>query len=77
MAKQVISSQDLSWIFLQELRASGKCPIGVALAVVPDRKRDRWRVVIETRSRQIMTPECLRRVEKIEGRLRSVYALAG
>jgi len=77
MAKQNISSHDLSWIFLQELRASGSCPTGVALAVVPDGERGDWRVVIETRSRNVVPPECIRRVESIEKRLRAAYAVDG
>lgn len=77
MAKQNISSNDLSWIFLEELRATGECPTGVALAVIPEGKRGGWRVVIETRSRGVMTPKCTRWVASIEKRLRSIYALDG
>ncbi|GGI34345.1 hypothetical protein [Bradyrhizobium guangdongense] len=77
MAKQNISSYDLSWIFLEELQATEDCPTGVALAVIPDGEGGGWRVVIETRSRQIMTPKCARRVAIIERRLRSLYTLDG
>ncbi|MCP3466474.1 MULTISPECIES: hypothetical protein [unclassified Bradyrhizobium] len=74
MAKTPISAGDLGWIILEELRDSGDCPIGVALAVIPEPDGD-WRVVIQAHSRNAMTTRCLRRIASIEKRLKAVYAV--
>ncbi|MGY8664292.1 hypothetical protein Q3C01_18355 [Bradyrhizobium sp. UFLA05-109] len=75
MAKTPISAGDLGWIILEELRDCGDCPVGVALAVIPDPDAGDWRVVIQARSRNAMTRTCLRRIASIEKRLKVVYAV--
>ena len=75
MAKTPISAGDLGWIILEELRDGGDCPIGVALAVIPDPNGGDWRVVIQAHSRNAMTTRCLLRIASIEKRLKAVYAV--
>jgi hypothetical protein len=74
MAKQAISANDLSWIVLEELREAGFSPQGIA--IVSDGKGSDWRVVVEARSRTYMQKDDMRRLEAIEKKLRTVYALA-
>jgi hypothetical protein len=73
MVKKPISNRDLSWIILEELRESGASPVG--LAIVPDRNKGDWRVVLEARSRAYFSPDDVRRLAAIEKRLRRFYVL--
>ncbi|MGY4332782.1 hypothetical protein ACVWWG_007199 [Bradyrhizobium sp. LB7.2] len=73
MVKKPIPNSDLSWIILEELRENGVTPVG--LAIVPDRSKGDWRVVVEARSRAYFSPDDVRRLAAIEKRLRRVYFL--
>lgn len=74
MAKKRISSVDLSWLILEELRDTGSVPRSISLAVIPDAK-DGWRAVVAIRSRPFMTAEGERRLAAVQRRLRSEYEL--
>jgi hypothetical protein len=75
MAKKQISSVELNWIILEQLRTGGRIPIGFTVAVVADTK-DGWRAVVEKRSRKYVSPEFARRLDALQKRLRLAYALA-
>jgi hypothetical protein len=74
MAKERISSVDLSWAILEELRNAGGPP-GISLAVVHDDK-DGWRVVVDRGSRPFLTAEGERRLAALQRKLRLKYDLA-
>lgn len=74
MAKERISSIDLGWIVLQQMKESDNCPIGLSLAVVADRS-DGWRAVVQTRSRRSLPPQFTRRLAAVQKKLQAVYAL--
>lgn len=71
MAKQRISSVDLSWLISEELDRSRS---RWSLAVVPDEK-DGWRVIIPNRGRRFWTVADEQRLAEIQSRLRLVYQL--
>ena len=73
MAKTMISSVDLSWIFVERLKAFKDCPTSVSVAIVPDAKSG-WSAITNERSRY---PLCTGRVKEIQNELRRVYRLAG
>jgi hypothetical protein len=74
MAKQRISSADLSWEILQQMKETGDCPGGMNIAVVDDPTTG-WRAVVGRRHRRFIRAECLKRLADVEKRLRKVYAL--
>jgi hypothetical protein len=75
MAKKRISSADLSWLILEELKTEGDGPSYITLAVVADPK-DGWRAVVGRRSQRSISPEGARRLAAVQKRLRLVYELA-
>jgi hypothetical protein len=74
MAKQRISSVDLSWLISEELFDPVRSRTRTSLAVVPDEK-DGWRVIIRNRDRKYWTAADEQRLHEIQRRLRSVYQL--
>jgi len=74
MAKKPISSGDLEWIIVEQLRDSGIQ--WVSVSVVADGQRGGWRIVIPVRTRPYLRDGSRQRVAAIEKRLRAVYALA-
>jgi hypothetical protein len=57
------------------LKAVGDCPPTVPIAIVPDEK-GQWSAVISARLRREY-PDCVKRIEAIERRLRGIYLLEG
>lgn len=74
MAKQRISSVDLSWLISDELFDPGRSYVRASLAVVPDAK-DGWRVIIPNRGRRYWTAADKQRLAEIQDRLRLMYQL--
>ncbi|MEO8321671.1 MAG: hypothetical protein ABJA75_08400 [Bradyrhizobium sp.] len=73
MAKTKISSPDLAWIFLERLKAFKDCPIGIVVAVVPDRKAG-W-VAVLSKPHGSSRPLPAGRLEAIQRDLQRVYRL--
>ena len=73
MVKARISSVDLSWMILEQLREYGNCPRGLSLAVVPDR-RDGWRAVVAIRQKS-GADRLAKRLADVQKKLRTIYAL--
>jgi hypothetical protein len=71
MAKQRISSVNLSWIISEEFDSGSR--YRKSLAVVPD--KDGWRIIVGKRHRGLLTAADERRLAHIQRRLRSVYQL--
>jgi hypothetical protein len=74
MAKKRISSVELSWLILEQLREHADFP-SISLAVVADPKHG-WRAVVAGGSRRYVTPERERRLDAVQKKLRLVYELA-
>lgn len=74
MAKQLISSVDLSCFISEELFDRGKSRVRTSVAVVPDEK-DSWRIIIAKRGRRFWTASDEQRLAEIQRRLRSVCQL--
>lgn len=72
MAKQRISSVDLSWLISEEFDSGNR--YRTSLAVVPDRK-DGWRVIVAERSRRFLTAADERRLANIQQKLRLIYQI--
>jgi hypothetical protein len=72
MAKKRISSTDLAWVFLEQMRSFDDCAGATAIAILPS--RDGWTVV--TNRTKSQRPSCARRIEQIQKRLRRSYVLA-
>jgi hypothetical protein len=72
MAKQRISSVDLSWLISEELDSGGRSR--TSLAVVPDEK-DGWRIIVANGDRRFLTAADEQRLAEIQRRLRLVYQL--
>ncbi len=73
MAKKLISSGDLGWIIIEQLRNEGVDLVG--LTVVTERKQGDWRVVLVGRSQSRMGAADLKRLATIETKLRAIYAV--
>ena len=74
MAKTMISSADLGWIFTEKLKEFEDCPPGTAIAIVPDALSG-WSAVVSNKSRT-GHPLCAGRIEDLEKKLREIYSLA-
>jgi len=74
MAKKRISSVDLGWLILEQLKDGGSRTPRISLAVVPDDKHG-WRAVLAARSRRLMTVEDERELAAVQYRLRLKYEL--
>jgi hypothetical protein len=64
---------DLTYKFQQILKTIGECPPTVPVAIVPDANGE-WSAVISPRLRREY-PDCVKRIEAVERRLRGIYAL--
>ena len=74
MAKQRISSVDLSWLILEGFADHGSRRARTSLAVVPDDKHG-WRVIVASRGQRFLTANDKRRLAEVQRRLRSLYEL--
>jgi len=73
LAKKIISSTDLIWIFREKLSTFDDCPPSIKMAIVPS--KGGWTVVTTLRDRKAH-PRCIRRIAQLQKELREIYALA-
>jgi methenyltetrahydromethanopterin cyclohydrolase len=75
VAKKRISSVDLNWIIIEQMRERGDFPYGLSIAVIAD-SNSGWRVVVAKRSATGMNPKSMRQLAAIEKQLQAEYALS-
>jgi hypothetical protein len=75
MAKKRVSSVELTWIIVEQLKEDGNFQKGLSVAVIPDPKLG-WRAVIEARAQRRMTPRALKRFATMQKQLQETYALS-
>ena len=75
MVKKPVAGHELGWLLLEALKETGRVPIGLTLAVVPDR-RTGWRAVVASLSQRFVTASVAKRLAKVEQQLQSRYVLA-
>jgi hypothetical protein len=76
MAKKRVSSIELTWMIVEQMKEDGSFQRGVSVAVIPDSRLD-WRAVVEARAQRRMTPRALKRFAALEKELQESYALSG
>lgn len=76
MAKKRVSSIELTWIIVEQMKDDGNFQKGLSVAVIPDSEMG-WRAVIEARARRRMTTRAQRRFEAIQKALQDAYTLSG
>ncbi len=76
MAKKRVSSVELTWMIVEQMKDDGNFQRGMSVAVVPD-SRAGWRAVVEARAQRRMTPRAQRRFAALEKELQESYALSG
>ncbi len=76
MAKKRLSSVELTWIIVEQLKEDGSFQKGLSVAVVPD-PRLGWRAVVEARAQRRMSLKAQRRFAAIEKELQEIYSLSG
>ena len=72
MAKKKISSTDLAWVFLEQMRSFDDCAAATSVAIVPT--PGGWTAVANRTKSQ--RPGCAKRIERIQTQLRKAYVLA-
>ena len=75
MAKKRVSSIELTWIIVEQLKEDDNFQKGLSVAVIPD-SRQGWRAVVEARAQRRMTPRALRRFAAMQKALQETYALS-
>ena len=76
MAKKRVSSVELTWMIVEQMKDDGSFQKGLSVAVIPDSKLG-WRAVVEARARRRMSPRAVRRLAAMEKELQETYALSG
>ena len=76
MAKKRVSSVELTWIIVEQLKEDGNFQKGLSVAVIPD-SRLGWRAVVEARAQRRMSPRALKRFAAMQKELQETYTLAG
>lgn len=76
MAKKRVSSTELTWMIVEQMKEDDNFQKGLSVAVIPD-SRLGWRAVVEARARRRMTPRALKRFAAMEKELQEAYALSG
>lgn len=76
MAKKRVSSVELTWIIVEQLKEDGNFQKGLSVAVIPD-SRLGWRAVVEARAQRRMTPKALKRFAALQKELQELYTLSG
>lgn len=75
MAKKRVSSVELTWIMVEQMKEDDNFPKGLSVAVVAD-SRLGWRAVVEARAQRRMSPRALRRLAAMQKTLRESYTLS-
>jgi hypothetical protein len=73
LAKKKTSSTDLIWIFREKLSSFDACSPSISIAIIPS---DDGLTALTTQRHRTGRPNCVRRIERLQKRLREVYALA-
>ena len=76
MAKKRVSSVELTWIIVEQMKEDDNFTKGLSVAVIPD-SRLGWRAVVEARAQRRMTPRALKRFAAMQKELQETYALSG
>lgn len=76
MAKKRVSSVELTWIIVEQLKEDGNFQKGLSVAVIPD-SRLGWRAVVEARAQRRMTPKAIKRFAALQKELQELYTLSG
>jgi hypothetical protein len=76
MARKSIVSTDLSWLFVEKLKAFSDCPHGIKIAIVPTKSHASGWIAVTNPQDRVRRPLCTRRIEDIQKRLREIYVLA-
>jgi len=76
MAKKRVSSVELTWIIVEQMKEDDNFTKGLSVAVIPD-SRLGWRAVVEARGQRRMSPRALRRFAAMQKELQAAYALSG
>jgi len=76
MAKKRVSSIELTWMIVEQMKDDGSFQRGVSVAVIPD-SRLGWRAVVEARAQRRMTPRAQKRFAALEKELQESYTLSG
>lgn len=76
MAKKRVSSVELTWIIVEQLKEDGNFQKGLSVAVIPDSKLG-WRAVVEARAQRRMTPKAIKRFAALQKELQELYTLSG
>lgn len=76
MAKKRVTSTELTWMIVEQMKNDDNFQKGLSVAVIPDPKVG-WRAVVEARARRRMTPRALKRLAAMEKELQEIYALSG
>jgi hypothetical protein len=76
MAKKRISSVELTWMIVEQMKEDGNFQKGLSVAVIPD-SRLGWRAVVEARAQRRMTPRAMKRFAAMQKELQEAYTLAG
>ena len=74
MAMKRVSSVDLTWMIVEQMKEDGNFQKGLSGAGIPD-SRLGWRAVVEARAQRRMTPRALRRVAAMQKELQEAYSL--
>jgi len=76
MARKRVSSVDINWMIIEQMKDGDDCPGGLSIAIVPDNKHG-WRALVGARSQRHLSPRAMRRFAAIEKELQASYALSG
>lgn len=76
MARKRVSSVDLNWMIVEQMKDGDDCPVGLSIAVIPDDKLG-WRAIVNARSQKRLTTRAMRRFAAIQKELQASYALSG
>jgi hypothetical protein len=76
MAKKRLSSVELTWIIVEQMKEDDSFAKGLSIAVVPD-SRLGWRAVVEARAQRRMSSRAQRRFAAMQKELQETYALSG
>lgn len=76
MAKKRVSSVELTWIIVEQMKEDDSFAKGLSVAVIPD-SRLGWRAVVEARAQRRMSLRAQRRFAAIQKELQAAYALSG
>jgi hypothetical protein len=75
MARKRVSSVDLNWMIVEQMKDGDDCPVGLSIAVIPDDKLG-WRAIVNARSQRRLNARAMRRFAAIQKELQASYSLS-